>query len=184
VRPARLATAFVLAVALVGCGGNDDDIAAPEQPEATAAAPDEESCEAREPNPLPPQEISRDLSVKPEVPAADQPPPCGLVTADVVVGSGVEATVGTQALVKYVGAFYESGEEFDSSWSRGADETLPVKLGGMMVIPGFDQGIAGMKVGGRRYVVIPPELGYGPEGQGPIPPNATLVFVIDLVEVN
>jgi peptidylprolyl isomerase len=84
--------------------------------------------------------------------------------------------------VKYVGAFYESGEEFDSSWSRGADETLPVTVGAGRVIDGFDQGIEGMQVGGRRMVTIPSELGYGPNGQGPIPGDATLVFVIDLVQ--
>ncbi len=85
--------------------------------------------------------------------------------------------------MKYVGAFYESGEEFDSSWSRSADETITVPLGAGRVIPGFEQGIEGMKVGGRRMVTIPSDLGYGAQGQGPIPGDATLVFVMDLVEV-
>jgi FKBP-type peptidyl-prolyl cis-trans isomerase len=84
--------------------------------------------------------------------------------------------------VKYVGAFYGTGEEFDSSWSRGEDETLPVTVGAGQVIPGFEQAIAGMQVGGRRMVTIPSDLGYGPTGQGPIPGDATLVFVLDLVE--
>ena len=187
-RTARLMTALAAAVALTACGSDStDDTATPEQVtppavEETTAA--QQECEPREPNVQPPQGLTADLKVQPKVPASDQPPPCGLVKADVVVGTGAEATIGTQALVKYVGAFYDSGEEFDSSWSRGADETLPLKVGGQMVIPGFDQGVAGMKVGGRRYVVIPSDLGYGEQGQGPIPGGATLVFVIDLVEVN
>jgi FKBP-type peptidyl-prolyl cis-trans isomerase len=86
--------------------------------------------------------------------------------------------------VKYVGSFYGTGEEFDSSWSRGDDETLPVTLGTGGVIEGFDQGIEGMAVGGRRMVVIPSDLGYGAAGRGPIPGGATLVFVIDLVSVD
>ena len=86
--------------------------------------------------------------------------------------------------MKVVGAFYESGEEFDSSWSRGEDETLPVTLGSGGVIPGFDQGITGMQEGGRRVVTIPSELGYGDQARGPIPAGSTLVFVLDLVEVS
>ena len=114
---------------------------------------------------------------------SDAPPPCGLEVADVVVGSGAEAVEGSAVELKYVGAFYETGEEFDSSWSRGADETLPVTLGEGRVIPGFEQAVYGMQVGGRRLVTIPSELGYGPAGQGPIPGDATLVFVLDLVSV-
>ena len=128
-------------------------------------------------------EVSTDLSVAPEVPATDEAPPAELVVEDVVEGDGDEAVSGSTVAVKYVGAFYESGEEFDSSWSRGEDETLPVTLGSGGVIPGFDQGITGMQEGGRRMVTIPSELGYGEQGTGPIPGGATLVFVIDLVEV-
>lgn len=129
-------------------------------------------------------EVSEDLGVQPEVPPTDEPAPEELVTDDVVVGDGAEAVEGTTVAVKYVGAFYETGEEFDSSWSRGEDETLPVTLGAGQVVPGFEQGITGMQVGGRRVVTIPSDLGYGPAGQGPIPGDATLVLVIDLVEVS
>ncbi|HYH24854.1 MAG TPA: FKBP-type peptidyl-prolyl cis-trans isomerase [Blastococcus sp.] len=128
--------------------------------------------------------VSTDLSVAPEVPASDQEPPTDLVTDDVVVGEGEEAESGSTVAVKYVGAFYETGEQFDSSWRRGEDETLPVTLGAGQVIPGFDQGITGMHEGGRRMVTIPSELGYGEQGTGPIPGGATLVFVIDLVDVS
>ena len=85
--------------------------------------------------------------------------------------------------MKYVGAFYESGEEFDSSWDRGADETISVPLGAGRVIPGFEQGIEGMKVGGRRRLTVPPGLAYGPEGAGHRLSGRTLVFVIDLLGV-
>jgi peptidylprolyl isomerase len=128
--------------------------------------------------------ISTDLAEAPEVPGSDAPPPTELVVDDVVVGTGAEAVEGSSVALKYVGAFYETGEEFDSSWSRGADEPLPVTLGEGRVIPGFEQAVYGMQEGGRRSVTIPSELGYGPDGQGPIPGDATLVFVLDLVEVS
>ncbi|KGH47952.1 hypothetical protein IN07_04860 [Modestobacter caceresii] len=122
--------------------------------------------------------------MRPEVPASDAPAPTELVVEDVVVGDGAEATEGAAAQVKYVGGFYESGEEFDASWDRGEDETLPVTLGAGQVIPGFEQGIEGMQVGGRRVVTIPSELGYGDQARGPIPAGSTLVFVLDLVSVD
>jgi FKBP-type peptidyl-prolyl cis-trans isomerase len=153
--------AFVVAGSLAACGGGDDEQAA-----------------------APAVEISTDLSEAPDVPAFDEPAPDELEVEDVVVGDGAEATEGTTAQVKYVGAFYETGEEFDSSWSRGEDETLEVTLGAGQVIPGFEQGIEGMQVGGRRVVTIPSELGYGDQDRGPIPGGSTLVFVIDLVSVN
>ncbi|MDP9358454.1 MAG: FKBP-type peptidyl-prolyl cis-trans isomerase [Chloroflexota bacterium] len=118
------------------------------------------------------------------MPPSDAPPPCGLLISDIVVGTGPEAIAGRTVAVRYVGAFYESGEEFDSSWSRGPDESLPVILGAGQVIPGFEQAITGMNVGGRRLVTIPSDLAYGPQGQGPIPGGATLTFVLDLVEVS
>ena len=118
------------------------------------------------------------------MPPSDAAPPCELEVSDVVVGPGAEAVEGSTVALKYVGAFYETGEEFDSSWSRGAAETLPVTLGEGRVIPGFEQAVYGMQVGGRRLVTIPSDLGYGPAGQGPIPGGATLVFVLDLVSVS
>ena len=155
---------LALTLALSACGGE-------EQTSPPAAA---EVAEG----------ISGDLSVAPDVPATDAAPPEDLVVEDVVVGDGEEAVEGSTVAVKYVGAFYENGEEFDSSWSRGDDETLSVTLGAGQVIPGFDQGISGMQVGGRRVVTIPSELGYGEADRGPIPGGSTLVFVIDLVEVS
>jgi FKBP-type peptidyl-prolyl cis-trans isomerase len=166
---------LALVLSLAACG--DDS------PGGDAAAPTSQSCETRPETADAPDGIGTDLAEKPEVPTTDAAPPCGLQVSDVVLGDGAEAVEGTTVAVKYVGAFYGTGEEFDSSWSRGGDETLPVTVGAGQVIPGFEQAIAGMQVGGRRMVTIPSDLGYGPTGQGPIPGDATLVFVLDLVEV-
>jgi peptidylprolyl isomerase len=162
----RALIAVALSVSLAACG-SDDGADSPDSGSSSAAA----------------GEVSADLSEKPEVSASDDPAPAELVIDDVVVGDGAEAVAGSIADVKYVGSFYESGEEFDSSWSRSSDETIPVPLGAGQVIPGFEQGIEGMKEGGRRVITIPSDLGYGPQGQGPIPGDSTLVFVMDLVEV-
>ncbi len=94
-----------------------------------------------------------------------------------MVGTGAAASAQSTVSVQYVGALWTTGEEFDSSWKRGQAVDFP--LSG--VIPGFQQGIVGMKIGGRREIVIPPNLGYGASAQGPIPGGSTLVFVVDLV---
>jgi peptidylprolyl isomerase len=123
-----------------------------------------------------------DPGPKPTVEVPKGPAPTQLVVKDLKTGSGVEAKSGDQVSVQYVGVLYSDGKQFDSSWDRG--QPFSFQLGGSQVIPGWDQGVAGMKVGGRRELVIPPDLGYGAQGQPPtIPANATLVFVIDLVSV-
>jgi FKBP-type peptidyl-prolyl cis-trans isomerase len=184
----RALLAVTLSLSLAACSGSDgDELAQPPVETAEEPAVEEpavEACETRSATAEPVGEISTDLSVAPEVPPSDAAPPCGLVISDVVVGTGPEAVAGSTVAVKYVGAFYESGEEFDSSWSRGPDDSLPVILGAGQVIPGFEQAITGMNVGGRRLVTIPSDLAYGPRGQGPIPGGATLTFVLDLVEVS
>ena len=125
---------------------------------------------------------STDLNSKPGVEVPDGAPPEELVVEDIVEGDGQEAKQGDQVTVNYVGVDYETGEQFDASWDRG--EEFPFQLGSGQVIPGWDQGVEGMKVGGRRQLIIPPDLAYGPQGQPPdIGPNATLVFVIDLTGV-
>lgn len=109
-------------------------------------------------------------------------PPSSLVTKDLEEGTGVAAKPGDVVKVNYVGVNYKTGKEFDASWNRG--QPFPFELGSGAVIPGWEQGLEGMKVGGRRELIIPPELGYGSAGSPPtIPPNETLVFVIDLEEV-
>jgi peptidylprolyl isomerase len=117
---------------------------------------------------------------KPSVEIPDGPPPTDLVIEDLVVGDGIEVRAGATVDVHYVGVAWSSGNEFDASWNRGS--TFTFGLGAGQVIPGWDQGVAGMKVGGRRRLTIPPHLGYGSRGAGGvIKPNETLVFVVDLV---
>jgi len=98
---------------------------------------------------------------------------------DLVVGDGAEAAAGAIVNVDYVGVSWSTGAEFDASWNRG--DVFSFALGGGMVIQGWDQGVAGMKVGGRRRLTIPPEMGYGAQGAGGvIGPNETLIFTVDL----
>jgi len=119
---------------------------------------------------------------KPEISIPDGPPPTELVVEDITVGSGPEAVAGQKVDVHYVGVSWSTGQEFDASWDRRS--TFDFKVGGGQVIQGWDQGVAGMKVGGRRRLTIPPSLGYGDRGAGgAIKPNETLVFVVDLVSV-
>jgi peptidylprolyl isomerase len=123
-----------------------------------------------------------DVGTKPTVEVPKGPAPDQLVVKDLKEGDGAEAKAGDQVSVQYVGVLYDGGKQFDASWDRG--QPFPFTLGTGAVIPGWDQGVEGMKVGGRRELIIPPDLAYGAQGQPPdIPPNATLVFVIDLVSV-
>jgi peptidylprolyl isomerase len=119
---------------------------------------------------------------KPEVEVPDGEPPKELEIEDITEGEGTEAAAGDTLTMQYVGVNYSNGEEFDSSWESG--EPFSFQLGAGSVIPGWDQGIAGMKVGGRRQLIIPPDLGYGAQGSPPdIGPNETLVFIVDLLDV-
>lgn len=119
---------------------------------------------------------------KPEIDFPEGEPPTELEITDLTVGDGEEATAGRQVSVHYVGVAFSTGEEFDASYNRGAPLDFP--LGAGRVIPGWDTGVAGMKVGGRRKLVIPPHLAYGSRGAGGvIGPNETLIFVVDLVGV-
>jgi len=105
----------------------------------------------------------------------------GLLIQDTVVGTGAEATPGKLVRVDYTGILQSSGQKFDSSIDRG--QPFEFVLGSGQVIPGWEKGIAGMKVGGQRILVIAPELAYGSQQIGPIPPNSTLVFTVQLLEV-
>ena len=119
---------------------------------------------------------------KPEVTLPDGPPPADLVVEDITVGDGPEAAPGQYVTVHYVGVSHSSGAQFDASWDRGEPFAFP--LGGGQVIAGWDQGVQGMRVGGRRKLTIPPHLGYGARGAGGvIKPNETLIFVVDLLGV-
>src|SRR5262245_32384150 len=119
---------------------------------------------------------------KPSITIPDQEAPAELEIVDEIEGDGAEATPGSRVIVHYAGVAWSTGKEFDASWNRG--DTFDFRLGGGEVIGGWDQGVAGMKVGGRRRLTIPPHLGYGSRGAGGvIKPNETLVFVVDLVDV-
>jgi peptidylprolyl isomerase len=122
------------------------------------------------------------MSDKPEVEIPDGPPSYQLELEDITVGDGDEAVSGSVVEVHYVGVAWKTKQQFDASWDRG--DTFKFGLGKGQVIRGWDEGVAGMKVGGRRRITIPPELGYGARGAGGvIGPNETLVFVVDLIGV-
>ena len=119
---------------------------------------------------------------KPDVSIPDESPPTELVIDEETVGEGAEATSGSMVSVHYVGVSWSTGQQFDASWDRM--EPFQFSLGRGQVIQGWDIGVQGMKVGGRRRLTIPPHLGYGSAGAGGvIAPEETLVFVVDLLEV-
>ncbi|MFE0640537.1 FKBP-type peptidyl-prolyl cis-trans isomerase [Streptomyces sp. NPDC058877] len=118
---------------------------------------------------------------KPRVEVPEGEAPTELTIRDLVVGDGVEAKPGMVLRVHYVGVAFGSGKEFDASWDRG--EPFKFALGGGRVIKGWDRGVRGMRVGGRREIVVPPRLGYGKQSPSPlIPAGSTLVFVVDLLD--
>lgn len=120
---------------------------------------------------------------KPEVTVPAGNPPADLLIEDVIVGEGNEAKSGANVEVHYVGVAWSTQREFDASWNRG--DTFEFRLGAGQVISGWDQGVAGMKVGGRRILTIPPHMGYGNQGAGGvIKGGETLIFVVDLLNVN
>ena len=126
-------------------------------------------------------ESGESLKTKPKVTVPSGEPPQQLEEKELIEGTGPEAKSGNEVSVNYVGVGYESEEEFDSSWSR--HEPFSFTLGAGQVIPGWEEGVEGMKVGGRRELIIPPELAYGPTGSPPvIGPNETLIFVVDLLK--
>jgi peptidylprolyl isomerase len=185
--PKRLLLApatVALGVGLAACGSSSNGIAlAPSggRTEAavtstTAAPTTSTTSTASVKTPAPPSPLSK----KPAVTVPSGPPPKKLVIKDLIVGHGKAATASSTVTVNYVGVLYKNGKEFDSSWKRGQPTTFP--LSG--VIPGWTQGIPGMKVGGRRELIIPPSLAYKSQSYGGIPPNSTLVFVIDLLSVS
>jgi peptidylprolyl isomerase len=120
---------------------------------------------------------------RPQIEKPEGDVPFELIIDDLVVGDGAEATAGTKVSVHYVGVAFSSGEEFDASWNR--DQAFQFRLGAGQVIPGWDAGVAGMRVGGRRKLTIPSAMAYGARGAGnAIAPHEPLVFVVDLLAVD
>lgn len=189
----RWLTALVLAAAaLAGLACGDDDSGGGGQTTATQAetttqppaspAPEEEAPAAKK---VKPSAAEADLQSKPKPPKGKGDPPSQLLVQDLIVGKGKKAATGDLVTVQYVGVLFENGKEFDASW-QGNRPGRPFEfaLGGGMVIPGWDQGVVGMRVGGRRKLIIPPDLAYGAQGYPPsIPPDAALIFDIDLKKV-
>ncbi|MFE1949453.1 FKBP-type peptidyl-prolyl cis-trans isomerase [Streptomyces sp. NPDC059524] len=119
---------------------------------------------------------------KPQVTVPEGDAPTELTVRDLVVGDGPEVKPGMVVRVHYVGVTFATGKEFDASWDRG--EPFKFALGSGRVIKGWDRGVKGMRLGGRREIIVPPRLGYGKQSPSPlIPPGSTLVFVVDLVDV-
>jgi peptidylprolyl isomerase len=178
-----LTLALVLAAGVAACGEGDSSsgaggAASSEQaatPAPTETAPSGAGADAIA------KGVSKDTKAKPEFPAPSGDPPTALVVKDIVKGKGPKAKAGDQLTMQYVGVSWSNGQQFDASWDHG--QPFPFQLGAGMVIPGWDQGMVGMRAGGRRLLVIPPDLGYGPSGSGPIGPNETLIFVVDLVKL-
>jgi peptidylprolyl isomerase len=181
---ARLARLVLILIAVVvvsgltACGGDDDSAGAP--PETATSQPD--TGTATEPTPAEAEAALKDTTRKPVIPKPTGSPPRKLVVDDIVKGKGPPAKKGDTVIVNYVGENFSNGKEFDASWDRG--QPFPVTIGRTHVIEGWTRGLVGIRKGGRRMLTIPPELGYGPNGYPPaIPPNETLVFVVDALAV-
>jgi peptidylprolyl isomerase len=175
-----LTLALVLSAGIAACGEDDEPSSGSGAEPAATATPTETASESGVEAIV--QAIGKDTKSKPEIPAPQGDPPPELVIRDVVRGKGPKAKAGDQVAMQYVGLSWSNGQQFDASWDRGA-EPFPLQLGAGMVIPGWDEGLIGLRKGGRRLLVIPPEMGYGSQGtpDGSIAPNETLVFVVDRV---
>jgi peptidylprolyl isomerase len=179
VLPVLLAAA---ALAAAGCGSDSSASSSSGEKAATATAAPAATPSSTQAVHAIAARITKKLGRKPHIPVPDGAPPLKLVKRDIVKGHGAPAKTGETARVQYVGVAWSTGQEFDSSWSRNQAFAFP--LGAGQVIQGWDQGVVGMRPGGRRLLVIPPDLGYGAQGAGgAIGPNETLVFVIDLEQV-
>ncbi len=173
----RLAPILVACLALfvAGCGSDDDSSTSSSESTATSTESSQSPSESDSA-----EESSGGKKTKPVVTVPSGAPPKKLEIKELEKGTGATAKAGDEVTVQYVGVGYDSEEEFDSSWSR--NEPFSFNLGAGEVIKGWDQGVEGMKVGGRRELIIPANLAYGPAGSPPvIGPNETLIFVIDLL---
>ena len=183
--------AAAVALAVAACGGSSQ---APGVVEAPGGGQTVETAAATTPTPTTTTSAttaatttptSGPLSKEPVVTIPSGAPPRKLIVKDLIVGTGATAKKGSPVTVNYVGKLFSNGKLFDASWRDTPGKGFgPFVLGAGAVIKGWDQGLVGMKVGGRRELIIPPSLAYGPNGQPPtIPKNATLVFVVDLLKV-
>lgn len=182
-----LLTLLALAVFAAGCGGGgasvsdiDSQAATPatsSETESDDASSDDDSSSGKTVQP----KVSGASGSKPNISDASGEPPSDMVIKDIKEGDGKTAKKGDKVTVNYVGHNWSNNEEFDTSWGK---EAFEFTLGEGMVIAGWDEGVEGMKEGGRRLLIIPPDKGYGAQGQGSIPANETLIFVVDLKKVS
>jgi peptidylprolyl isomerase len=185
-----LAALAAMALLVSACGGGAKESAADkfartaeQQSKTQQAAAPAETTPAPTVVKTQPSSGERDLSKKPKIPKASGAAPKALKVEDLVEGKGAAAKSGDKISVRYVGVLFDNNKEFDASWNRGK-APFALTLGQGQVIPGWDQGLVGMKVGGRRRLTIPPDLAYGAQGQPPtIPANSTLIFDVDLTKV-
>ena len=195
-RRALLATSVALALTVTACGGGSKSSSAGTTSSSDSAASDTAATDTTvpsgpptnvfHPGTVPAVDNASNVKLQPVPHAGKGSPPTQLTGADLVVGTGTVAGLSNTVLVNYVGFLYQTGTVFDASWTRGQPAMFP--LNG--VVPGFAQGIEGMRIGGRREIVIPPDLGYGSAGSPiqpgqpqAVPPNSTIVFVVDLLQV-
>jgi peptidylprolyl isomerase len=177
---------LALAAVLAGCGSSTAPgiVLAPSNgataDSATAAA--STSTTATTSTASVPTPTSGPLSTEPKVAIPKGPAPKTLQVKDLIKGTGAAATANSTVTVQYVGDVYKGGKQFDASWNDGSGQPVSLPLSG--VIKGWQQGIPGMKIGGRRELIIPPSLGYGATAQSKIPANSTLVFIIDLHSIS
>jgi peptidylprolyl isomerase len=179
---------LLAALALAACGSSsdksDESAATPEATttEAPTAAATESPTAAAGGTSGKAVKVTGKLGAKPKITVPGGDPPTKLVIKDIKKGTGPKATAGQTVTVQYEGVLWKDGSQFDASWDHGQPFSFP--LGQGQVIPGWDQGVAGMRKGGRRVLTIPPDLAYGPNGAPPaIGPNETLVFVVDLQNI-
>jgi FKBP-type peptidyl-prolyl cis-trans isomerase len=184
-----LAALAAMALLVSACGGGTKESEADkfartaEQQAKTQQASTPATTPAPKATKVTPSPGERDIAKKPKIPKASGAAPKTLKVEDLIEGTGPAAKSGDKISVRYVGVLYNNNKEFDSSWKRGK-APFQLTLGEGQVIPGWDQGLVGMKVGGRRRLTIPPDLAYGAQGQPPtIPANSTLVFDVDLTKI-
>jgi len=187
IRLPALVAVLALALAAAGCGNSKDESLADK-----SAAKAEQEAKNQKPVPEPtaisspkvnPTPGEADINTKPKVPKGTGAAPTALKAETLIAGTGDPIKNGQQATVQYVGVIFKTGKEFDTSWGKGK-QPFQFALGGGSVIPGWDQGVLGMKVGERRRLTIPSDLAYGAQGSPPkIGPNEALIFDIDLKKI-
>lgn len=179
---------FALAAFAAGCGGGgatlsdvNTDVQPSTQTSDDSADADADADEKKSSGKTVQPTVAGEAGKKPKISDAAGDPPGELVKEDITRGTGKAAKEGDTVKVQYVGHNWSNNKEFDASWGRG--DPFEFTLGEGQVIQGWDQGVVGMKEGGRRLLIIPPDLGYGAQGQGEIPANETLIFVVDLESI-